>query len=257
MKRSLILWAVAFFITVSSAVYQRLTGPTYPVHGMVSLGGKAVSFTLLRSEGQRNAEVKIPLSDTSITGWIEWRKLGEEGGWTRVPMVHRESMLIAELPVQPPAGKLQYRVFLEREGQTVALPVEGPVKIRFKGNVPLWVLGPHILLMFAGMLFSTRAGLEIFNAQPNLRALTFWTLGLLILGGLVFGPIMQKYAFDAYWTGWPFGGDLTDNKTAVAALAWLCAALALSRSKRPVVWALAAAIIVLVVFLIPHSLLGS
>jgi hypothetical protein len=80
---------------------------------------------------------------------------------------------------------------------------------------------------------------------------------LLILGGLVFGPIMQKYAFDAYWTGWPFGGDLTDNKTAVAALAWLCAALALSRSKRPVVWALAAAIIVLVVFLIPHSLLGS
>jgi hypothetical protein len=257
MKGNLILWAVAFFITVSSAVYQRVTGPTYPVHGMVSLGGKAVSFTFLRSEGQRNAEVNILQGDTSVTGWVEWRKLGDEGSWTRVPMVSRELMLFAELPVQPPAGKLQYRVFLERGGQTVALPVEGPVRIRFKGDVPLWVLVPHILLMFVGMLLSTRAGLEFFSAQPSLKTLTFWTLGFLILGGLVFGPIMQKYAFDSYWTGWPFGGDLTDNKTAVAVLAWVAAARALSRSKRPARWALAAAIIVLVVFLIPHSLLGS
>ncbi len=44
---------------------------------------------------------------------------------------------------------------------------------------------------------------------------------LLVLGGFLLGPIVQKYAFGAFWTGWPFGEDLTDNKTAVAVLAWL------------------------------------
>jgi hypothetical protein len=68
---------------------------------------------------------------------------------------------------------------------------------------------------------------------------------------------VQKYAFNSYWTGWPFGGDLTDNKTALAFLGWVCALVALYRSKRPRAWALGAAIFLLLVYLIPHSLLGS
>lgn len=172
-------------------------------------------------------------------------------------MLVRGSMLVGELPMQPPAGKLEYRVFLEQGGTTTAIPLEGPVVIRFKGDVPLWIIIPHVFFIFLGMLFSTRAGLEFFRAEPRLKRLTYWTLGFLVLGGLVFGPIMQKYAFGAYWTGWPFGGDLTDNKTAVAVLAWVVAAVALYRSRNPKVWAFAAAIVVLVVFLIPHSLLGS
>jgi hypothetical protein len=107
------------------------------------------------------------------------------------------------------------------------------------------------------MLLSTRTGLEVFADQPQLKRLTGWSLAFLAVGGLVFGPIMQKFAFDAYWTGWPFGSDLTDNKTAVAVLAWLVAAFALRRSRKPKVWVVGAAVVVLAVFLIPHSLLGS
>jgi hypothetical protein len=74
---------------------------------------------------------------------------------------------------------------------------------------------------------------------------------------MILGPVVQKYAFDAYWTGWPFGTDLTDNKIAVAILSWIAAAVALKKSTNPKRWILAASLITLVVFLIPHSLLGS
>ncbi len=82
-------------------------------------------------------------------------------------------------------------------------------------------------------------------------------MGLLFVGGLVMGPVVQKYAFDAYWTGWPFGTDLTDNKTIVAFLGWLGAALMIPKSTKPHFLVIAAAVILLIIFLIPHSLLGS
>ena len=66
--------------------------------------------------------------------------------------------------------------------------------------------------MFFGMLLSTRAGLEAYSTTPNYGRLILWTVALLTVGGLLLGPIVQKYAFDAFWTGWPFGTDLTDNK---------------------------------------------
>jgi hypothetical protein len=68
---------------------------------------------------------------------------------------------------------------------------------------------------------------------------------------------MQKYAFGAWWTGIPFGFDLTDNKTLGAAVAWLWAAWQM-RGGRPARAAIiAAAVATLVVFAIPHSAWGS
>ena len=257
MHKSLILWTVAFVITAASAAYQRMTGPTYPLHGMTTLADHALTYSLPRSEEQKDAVVRIPVGREQISGWIEWKRLNTQDPWMRVPMVLRDSFLVAELPVQPPAGKLQYRVHLEKGEKGTLLPADGPAVIRFKGNVPLMVIIPHVFIIFMGMLLSTRTGFEVFREKPDYTVLTYLTLGFLIVGGLVFGPIMQKYAFDAYWTGWPFGKDLTDNKTAVAVIAWCAAAVALRKSKNPKVWVIAAAVVVFVVFLIPHSLLGS
>lgn len=107
------------------------------------------------------------------------------------------------------------------------------------------------------MLFSTRAGLEALRPKSNPRRLALWTLGLLVLGGLVFGPLVQYYAFGAFWTGFPFGYDLTDNKTLIALLAWIAAVIA-GRGGQPArKWVLSASIIMLLIYLIPHSLFGS
>ena len=95
------------------------------------------------------------------------------------------------------------------------------------------IIIPHVILIFMAMLFSTRTGLEFFNKEPNYKKLAYWTFGLLILGGMIFGPIMQKYAFGAFWTGVPFGIDLTDNKTLIAVIGWIIALVAIKKSAKP------------------------
>jgi hypothetical protein len=258
MKRSFLFWILAFLVTVVSAIYQRMTGPTYPVSGSVSMNGKEISYKLKKSEESiGNHRIQIRTDDPSIRGFAQWKRNKTNDEWTRVDMNYENGLLSAEIPLQPPAGKLQYRVYLQDSIRTVALPADGSIIIRFKGAVPIAVLIFHIIVIFGAMLFSMRTGIEIFAKEPHYTGFTYWTVALLLVGGMILGPVVQKYAFDAYWTGWPFGTDLTDNKMAVAILSWIAAAVALKKSTNPKRWILAASLITLIVFLIPHSLLGS
>jgi len=61
--------------------------------------------------------------------------------------------------------KLDYQIRLEKNESAVLVP-SVPVTLRFKGEVPAWVIIPHVLAMFAAMLFSLRAGLEFLMPQP-------------------------------------------------------------------------------------------
>jgi hypothetical protein len=172
-------------------------------------------------------------------------------------MRYSDGVLSAELPHQPPPGKLLYRIVLHHDDRAVFVPQDAPVVIRFKGDVPLSILIPHIIAMSGAMLLSARTGLEYFSREQKFKKLIFWTIGFLFVGGIILGPIVQLFAFDALWTGWPVGTDLTDNKTAVAFLAWVVTGIALRKSHHSKAWVLWAAIITLVVYLIPHSLSGS
>jgi hypothetical protein len=257
-NRTFLLWIIAFLITIASAAYQRLTGPTYPVHDHVTLNGMDVRYTLARSHGGTgDFPLLLVIPDTTVRGTVDWRRFKSADDWNSLPLTRSQDTLSARLPHQPPAGKLVYRIHLQDARQTVTLPEAGAVVMRFKGDVPTVVLIIHILLIFSAMLFSARAGLEAFAGGLRVRAFTLWTAGLLFIGGLVLGPVVQKYAFDAYWTGWPFGTDLTDNKTALALFAWIVAAFMLPRSAHPKRWIIGAALVTFAVFLIPHSMFGS
>jgi hypothetical protein len=77
-----------------------------------------------------------------------------------------------------------------------------------------------------------------------------------MIGGMVLGPVVQKYAFNEWWAGVPFGFDLTDNKTLIAFIAWVLALLMIRKKSAPV-WVVAASLITIIIFSIPHSLYGS
>ncbi|MFC1556565.1 hypothetical protein ACFL6I_04495 [candidate division KSB1 bacterium] len=47
---------------------------------------------------------------------------------------------------QPPAGKLMYRALLSHNNILFRLPENNPVVIRFRGDVPPFILIPHSLL---------------------------------------------------------------------------------------------------------------
>jgi hypothetical protein len=102
-----------------------------------------------------------------------------------------------------------------------------------------------------------RAALAAAFSRPEARRYAWVTVVLLGIGGLVLGPIVQKYAFDAYWTGVPFGYDLTDNKTLIAGVAWILAAWRLRGGREAKVAIVVATVVTMVVFAIPHSMWGS
>jgi len=247
--KSALLWVLAFILVLFAAVYQRLTGPSHPVRGEVLASDTQVAFRLPRSHGGSGpAEVRITVPDTEVMGTMRFRRFRSDDPWQDQSMVRESDSLVAYIPHQPPAGKVMYRVVLQGElGEPVPLTAE-PVIIRFRADVPLVVLYPHIFLMFFAMLVSTRSGLEAVSKGSGVYRLSLWTTGFLVLGGLILGPVVQNYAFGAFWTGWPFGHDLTDNKTIAAALAWVVALWRLRKDRNAMGWAIAASIILFAVY---------
>lgn len=255
------LWILALVITLASAVYQRLSGPTYPVRLNDSVGGVEVAAKLPRSHStSSDMLVTLNVPDPEAAATLRWRRWPTDDEWTPLPMNRVGDELTARIPAQPSAGKVEYAIHLHRGRDTWVLTGHETVVARFKGDVPDWVLIPHILAMFLGMLWSNRTGLSALKGEKALRRLAGTTLGLLTVGGLILGPIVQKYAFGAYWTGWPFGEDLTDNKLAAAVGAWVVAVLAARGRRigaRARIFAFIAALVVLGVYMIPHSMGGS
>ena len=224
LKTSVSLWILAALITLIAVVYQRATGPTYPLRGQARIANTDVKFRLLRSaDATGDARVRLSVADPAITGEMRWKRYKSRDEWMTKPLERIGDNLVAAIPVQPPAGKVMYQITLiSASGQRTELTAE-PVIIRFKGAVPAFALLPHIFLMFFSMLVGTRAGLEALYNGDRARQQAIVCAAMLLVGGLILGPVGQKYAFGAFWTGWPFGHDLTDNKTAVAMLFWLVA----------------------------------
>jgi len=110
--------------------------------------------------------------------------------------------------------------------------------------------------MFFAMLLSNLAGITALAGRDSQRKHGRLALWLLIAGGLVLGPVIQKYAFGKFWTGIPFGWDMTDNKTLIAIIVWVVAVIMNRRKARPA-YTIAAALILLLIYSIPHSLFGS
>ena len=256
MKKGL-FWVLVVVVTLGSAVYQRKTGPTYPLKGKAGVAGAVVAYELPRSaETAADAEVVLP-APAPLEGRLEWKRYPTEDAWASAPLTREGDRLVGRLPKQPAAGKLAYKVLLTAGGEATSLSGEEPILIRFKDPVPIWILLPHVLIMFAGMLFSTAAGLAALDRKRSPRRFVLWTVGLLFLGGFVLGPLMQKFAFGVAWTGFPLGMDLTDNKTLIAFLFWIAALVAGRKGKPARGFVIAASLVTLLIFLIPHSLLGS
>jgi len=261
-RSAALLWVAAFLLMLGAAVWQRLTGPTHPKRGHSDVAGQDVRWRLLRSAVSGEPfMVAIPAPE-NVTGAVHYRRFPLDEPFTEVAMSREGGTLVALLPSQPPAGKLEYYVTLAAPAGAVRVPGGEPVVMRFKGDVPGGVLVPHVVAMFLSMLIGVRAALAALLGRPEAKRYAWVALVGITVGGLVLGPIVQKYAFGAYWTGWPFGEDLTDNKTLAMWFAWVVAVAVLARRREPgdrlARWTvIAACLVTIAVYLVPHSLRGS
>jgi hypothetical protein len=256
--RKTLLWILAFCVAAGTMVYQRLTGPTYPLRGSAFINEQTVKFRLPRSaENTADGEVRVPVMGADVGGYVEYKRFKTDDPWSKFPMVRKDKDLVGYLPKQPRAGKLAYRVVIVQLDKEYPLTGADPVVIRFRGAVPAWILIPHVLFMFLAMLLAARAGLAALDKTSNPQTFAKWAALFLFLSGFILGPLMQYYGFGKLWTGFPLGKDLTDTKTLVAMIGWLVALFAGRKGRPARGWVLAAAVLFLIVFLVPHSVMGS
>ena len=218
MKQS-VYWLLAIVITLVLSVYQRMTGPTHPKRVTVELNGESFQQKLPRSGVQQD-----------------------------------EIVILKELP-EDAIVQLHYRRFPYISVDGKAYPSEEPLLIRFRNDVPASILVPHILFMFASMLFAVYTFLLVIARKPYKKWLWI-TVGTLFVGGFVLGPLVQHVAFGPWWAGYPYGTDLTDNKTLLSFLFFLAALATLKWKYNK--WIVGLAVLFMIaIFSIPHSAYGS
>jgi hypothetical protein len=268
---SVLLWLLSAALAVATFFHQNRTGPTYPLRGTVATARGAVAFTFLRSE-EIGTGLQIMVKDpvpVGLAGTVKWRRYKSLDAWSQTPMTpgtfrftrRGEAEEIRGLGVVLPslaerAGKYEYFVDLDDGGGPRSVTGDKPIYARYKAPVPRRVLVPHILVIFLSLTLALRTGLQALSGRP-LKGLLWATIASLLLGAFILGPIVQHYAFGVWWSGVPFGYDWTDNKVLLELAAWGSAALLLPQPRQARLAVLAATLVTLAIFLIPHSVFGS
>lgn len=270
-----IAWTVAIIITIAAVIFQRGTGPTKPQEIPFLIPGQTNetvmecprSLTRNPDGGLSTIDVKIKEknfdADQISTVSIVYKRYPSTDASTKLSaqkeIIDGVFHIRGEVPTQPAAGKVEYSIVLTfLDG---SLYNSESVILRFRNDVPALVIIPHILFMYLALLLAIVTGLNVFRENKAHKFATA-TLIAFFIGGFILGPLLQHYAFGVYWSGWPLGGDLTDNKTLFAFIVWLIAWIPnLFRKFRTRKYAkylyLVAALVTLAIYTIPHSARGS
>ena len=267
MIKQIILWVVAIILALSTMVFQRSTGPTYEFKGKLEHVGEEFNYKLLRSqETTEGAKIELPnLADVSYEAILHYKRYQTADSITSVKFqLDDKNKFTAQLPIQPAAGKMEYYITGNLKGKEFNIPEKGEnnIVLRYKDPVSNSILIPHVLLMIMVILFGIRAGLSAIFDRESMRRWAIVTFIAITVGGLILGPLVQKSAFGEYWTGFPFGGDFTDNKTLIMWVVWALALIVIGfkpKKKENIsrTAVLIAALVMTVVYLIPHSMGGS
>lgn len=267
MVKKILTWVLAVFLALAAMIYQRSTGPTYEYKGYLENSGDSRKYELLRSqETTEGAKIELPYFDeANYNATLHFKRYQTKDDITDLDFqLDNNKQFIAQLPVQPAAGKIEYYITGSIEGKEFAIPAKGEdnIVLRYKDPVPDYILIPHVTMMIIVIIFGIRAGLGAAFNDGTMRRWTIVAFTAMTVGGMMLGPIVQKYAFGEYWTGFPNGSDFTDNKMLIMWIAWALALAIIGfkpKKKEGVSRAtvLMASVVMTMVYLIPHSMGGS
>jgi len=170
-------------------------------------GGKEINAYLLTTSEKTDDQAKYTVAEM---------KLDQSGAYS------------APIPILSKGKKIFYYInIIDSDGRNIVqIPSResGPMKLKYEGKVPPYIISPHIFLMFIAIYFASLALFDAFNVgakgvdpvrmAKNLR----WATAAIFVGGYPFGWAMNYFAFGVVWEGIPFGWDFTDNKTQIVLL---------------------------------------
>lgn len=191
--------------------------------------------TISEQKGAGEPTVNLTVVSTGIvTPFVLYRSSKEEN-LQRSSMVQvGDGQWEARLPDGGMGARLLYAFEVVRsDGDTRRLPEESGsfFLIKFKGTYSSLVLILHIAAMFGSFFFmfmSFFSAIEILKGTEDQRrtvGFARWVLILSFLGGWPLGFILNYQAFGVLWEAFPFGFDITDNKTQLMFVFWLISLL--------------------------------
>lgn len=267
--------ALAALITLSLFFLSRLTGPNFRYRVSLEGDGFTASHRAPRtSEGTGPASLELTVQGdaariAAVTLEGQPRQgSGQPDRFSPVTITRQTDgshVYRFEIPFHPFATKYDYvfRLGLTDGRQLELKKNDAPMTVRFRGEVPAWLLGLHILGMFFGFLiiclsaFAVADFLRSRGDAAPVERFGLWGWIIMLIGGIPLGFLMNRYAFGPIWEGWPFGADVTDNKTQIALVLYGIALLTfnLKKAHRVSGWIIVAATAaVFIVFVIPHSI---
>ncbi len=180
------------------------------------------------------------------------------------------------LPEFAKGTKLKYWITASNvDGTKVRIPMD-PGKfgvLKYKGEASKIAIGAHVVFMFGAFFFmvmSFLAAIEILRGREdkkNAVRAARWAIVSSFIGGWPLGFLLNHQTFGTLWEGFPFGYDVTDNKTQLIFVFWLASLLLVRGSfigkgeekdllgRKAFALAIAACFVVSVaLFIIPHSI---
>ncbi|MCX7905368.1 MAG: hypothetical protein N2446_01535 [Elusimicrobiales bacterium] len=259
MLRKIIYLFFSLLFSVLLVFFQRKTGPTYPVKGSFDIYNDNIKYFFPRSctikEQKCNAVIDSKVGDFYIK--YKRYKINEEFKIIRFSFVDSNKKFIANIPSDfPPAAKIEYNVYA-KIGENEFKINNKSVILRFKNKVDSWILIIHVIIMFGSLVLSLYMFFRVIFDKKYSSLLLYINWILLLIGGFVFGGLLQKQAFGLWWSGFPLGYDITDNKTLIVFLSWSVALLFSIRKKNVSKYIVFSSILMILSYLIPHSLFGS
>lgn len=265
--KKVFIWILSVIMAIAAMIYQRSTGPTYPYKGNLQHSEQEFKYKLIRThETTEGAKVEMPyVEGADYKAYLNYKRYRTQDSVTTVEFaLDADNRFVAQLPVQPAAGKMEYYITGSVGGKQINIPAKGEdnIVLRYKDPVSDYILIPHVTMMIIVIIFGIRAGLSSLFDPESMRLWTIIAFSAMTLGGMILGPLVQKSAFGEYWTGFPFGGDFTDNKMLIMWVVWALALAIIGfkpKKKEKISRAavLGAAVVMTAVYLIPHSMGGS
>lgn len=231
-------------------------GSTDPLVSEINTGKQHIHCELRRAYiGNGDCPVILPVGDIMVTGYVLYDLYPTNKHPSKITLNRQGDKLVANLPHQPPSGKLEYRIFLERAGTAIKVNEDKPVIVRFLGKVPVYILILQSIIVLLTLLINTYTGILAGIGINLYKQLTF--LMVIILIGLVFfiQPIVHKYSLNQWWTCIPQSWELGNNKILVALIVWLITLYFNLKKARPGL-VLISSLISIFLFLIPHGFPG-
>ncbi len=271
---------VGILISLLIFVVARRMSKNRPFETEVTCGDVHVTHsTVFEHVGPGQPEIILNVTPpVEIDAVVRYRTPGEEVFETVGMSEISEGVWVAGLPGKEKVSRIEYgfrisRAEVSEVGTSTASSETGYYLTKYKGEVSVTVLVLHILCMFAAFFFLVEALIGAFamlfmgEEKEFTVAQVRWVLLFTFLGGWPLGFALNWQRFGMCWEGFPFGYDITDNKTQLIAIFWLIVAVLswksfmCSRTGRdvvgPGVFAVAvivASVLSLALYLVPHSL---